>query len=112
MSDPAQVQRRYDAAMAMVKALCRPRGTPGKREWLMSIPAQPKDDPDIVIADSLFDVPKLLAENERLRETLRQVGGVWLAINRSEPNPDAIAVSLKTVAAAMCVEIEKALGAP
>lgn len=61
------------------------------------------------VADERARVERVEVERDRLRETLRQVGGVWLAINRSEPNPDAIAVRLKDVARAMCAEVDDAL---
>lgn len=57
--------KRYEAAMQMISDLCN-----GRRKWLMSIPAQPNSDPDLVIAASLADVPKLVAEIERLRAKL------------------------------------------
>lgn len=48
-----------DQVKKLVKAhylvidLCRPRGTEGSREWVMSIPARPDYDPDIVIGEAL-----------------------------------------------------------
>lgn len=45
---------KIDRALDMVAALCKPRGAPDKREWIMSIPARPDYDPDIVIADALI----------------------------------------------------------
>lgn len=53
---------RYDAARKMVSALCQPRGSAEARSWIMSIPARPDQDPDLVISASLADVPKLLEE--------------------------------------------------
>lgn len=45
----AAIEKAFD----MVGALCKPRGTEGARDWIMSIPARPDHDPDIVIADAL-----------------------------------------------------------
>lgn len=42
-----------EKAQEMIAALCKPRGTVGAREWMMSIPARPDYDPDLVIADAL-----------------------------------------------------------
>jgi hypothetical protein len=42
-----------ERAMAMVSALCKPRGTEGARDWIMHIPARPDHDPDIVIGSAL-----------------------------------------------------------
>jgi hypothetical protein len=67
----AEIRERCEAADLMVSKLCMPRGTEGSRSWVMSIPAQPNYDPDIVIADSLKDVPDLLAEVEALTERTR-----------------------------------------
>ena len=44
-------------AEAMVSDLCH-----GRREWVMSIPARPKDDPDIVIADALNAADEVLQQ--------------------------------------------------
>lgn len=46
-------QEKVKAAHDMVSALCRPRGSEGSREWVMSIPADRSRDPDLVIADGL-----------------------------------------------------------
>lgn len=78
-ADLAAIEARADAAYKMVVALCQPRGNPGSREWMMSIPAQPGNDPDIVIAVSISDIPALLAEVRRLRKAL----GPFAAIKRS-----------------------------
>lgn len=63
MSDcrnPEKVLAMIDRALAMVEALCRPRGTAGAREWEMSIPARADRDPDLVIADALFAARRVL----------------------------------------------------
>jgi hypothetical protein len=41
------------AAEAMIHSLCIPPGSPGHRDWVMSIPARPNYDPDLVIANAL-----------------------------------------------------------
>ena len=66
MIDKDAIKQRNEAAHAMVHALCRPKGSQGSREWVMSIPAQPEYDPDLVIAASLRDVGELLLHVERL----------------------------------------------
>ena len=68
----AAIRQRAEAATAMVGALCKPRGSDGAREWIMSIPAQAAD-PDVVIAAALADIPRLLADLERARAALRAV---------------------------------------
>jgi hypothetical protein len=55
------IEARIKAADEMVAALNRPRYTAGAREWLMSIPARPDHDPDLVIAAALGDAYKMLA---------------------------------------------------
>lgn len=59
--DLAAVLARHRAANAMIDALCEPRGTPGAREWLLSVPARPDQDPDLVIGAALNDIPRLVA---------------------------------------------------
>ena len=51
------VLKRCEAANQMISDLCQRR-----REWqLMSIPARPGHDPDLVISAALADIPKLIA---------------------------------------------------
>jgi Protein of unknown function (DUF551) len=62
--------KRYEKALAMVHSLCV-----AERDWIMSIPARPEHDPDLVIADSLKDIPELiekLAAAERSLASARQ----------------------------------------
>lgn len=47
-------------AQAMIVALCARRGSIGARDWMMSIPARPDYDPDIVIGDALRAAERLL----------------------------------------------------
>lgn len=51
-----------EKAMDMVSALCKPRGSKGSREWIMSIPAQPEHDPDLVIADALSKAKRFIKQ--------------------------------------------------
>lgn len=51
------IEERHKLARQMVSDLCE-----GRREWIMRIPAEPDYDPDLVIAASLADIPKLIAE--------------------------------------------------
>lgn len=68
-----EVQRRNEAAMDMVVALCLPRGAPGAREWLMSIPARLDYDPDLVISESLKDIPRLCRAVQELAGALERL---------------------------------------
>lgn len=54
-----EIKARQEKACTMITALCVPKGSKGSREWIMSIPAEPDYDPDIVICDSLKDLPEL-----------------------------------------------------
>lgn len=45
---------KIDKALEMVHWLCQPEGTEGARRWVMSIPARPDHDPDLVIASALY----------------------------------------------------------
>lgn len=56
---PDVLEREYKAAQQMVSDLCN-----GRREWLMSIPARPDYDPDLVISSALRHLHN---EVERLR---------------------------------------------
>jgi hypothetical protein len=64
-----------DKALLKVSALCS-----GSDRWIMSIPAQPESDPDIVIFKALHEARKIIthenglkAENERLTQALVSV---------------------------------------
>lgn len=61
-----EIETQIEKAHAMVSALCKPRGTEGTREWIMSIPAQPDHDPDLVIGAGLRGKSKLIVEVRRL----------------------------------------------
>jgi hypothetical protein len=62
---PHRALEKIDRALAMVAALCKPRETEGAREWIMSIPAEPDRDPDLVIADALHAARAALAPEQR-----------------------------------------------
>lgn len=57
----AQIEARVKAAERMVTDLCKYEGEAGNRRWIMSIPARPDYDPDLVIAAALTDTLALLA---------------------------------------------------
>jgi len=65
--DLDSIMEQVDAAQDMVRRLCLRRDDPEKREWIMSIPARPSHDPDLVIGAALNAIPALVAEVERLR---------------------------------------------
>lgn len=77
------VKQRYEKAMDMVCALCLPKGAPGARQWLMSIPARPDYDPDLVISASLKDIRVLCLAAEELIGALESALSM-LAVNTSE----------------------------
>lgn len=74
--DTNKVRANVAAARAMVDALCKSPGEPGRREWLLSIPARPAHDPDLVIGDAVADAAKLADELDR-------VLGAWGEMMRS-----------------------------
>jgi len=74
-------EQKIEAAYEMVFALCQPRGTSGAREWMMSIPARPDYDPDMVIAAGLRAARD---EIERLRTVCEEA----LELFEDECTPD------------------------
>jgi len=60
--------RRHEVARQMVSDLCN-----GKRKWIMSIPARLDCDPDLIIAASLADVPKLCAQIVALEDKILDI---------------------------------------
>ena len=81
------IQERVDKATDMVGALCQVRGTVGSRRWVMSIPAQPGYDPDLVIAAALKDIPALLELVKELkaeRDECARVARGYQKLNREQ----------------------------
>src|SRR5690606_13159918 len=68
------LRQRNEKAHEMVTALCKPRGTEGSREWIMSIPARPDDDPDLVIGQALNDAKRLI---DRLATPPPSTDALW-----------------------------------
>lgn len=62
-----ELEQKVRAARDMISDLCRRRDEAGKREWIMSIPARPDHDPDLVIAAAL---DAQAAEIKALRDAL------------------------------------------
>ena len=54
---PAEVLEGIEKAQRMVSELCA-----GRRTWIMSIPARPDYDPDLVIGQALHDARTLIEE--------------------------------------------------
>ena len=54
-----EIRERLNKANEMISALCIPKNSKGTREWIMSIPAKPDYDPDLVISASLRDVREM-----------------------------------------------------
>lgn len=69
-----EIEARKEAANRMVSALCQ-----REREWILSVPARPDYDPDIVISSSLCDIPALL---DHIREQETQIAELREAIQR------------------------------
>src|SRR5690606_5584763 len=69
----AEIRERRDRAFDMISALCRPKGSPGSREWIMSIPARPDHDPDLVIGAALKDIDALLAHIDAQAEEIERL---------------------------------------
>lgn len=73
--DLEEIEARREAAHQMVSDLCH-----RKREWIMSIPARRDYDPDLIIAASLDDIPKMIEELEELyliESTLQAMFNWW-----------------------------------
>ena len=79
-----QALQAIEKAFDMVSALCRPRYTAGAREWMMSIPARPDYDPDLVIGDALSKSREVIAALQREVDELHR----RLAFNQAPLLPD------------------------
>ena len=80
-ADLTQAREALAGAHQMVSDLCKRQGEPGWRRWVMSIPARPDYDPDLVIGAGLRAGDVLLArvdelEQARARDVAAIVG--WL----------------------------------
>ena len=65
----AEIEALEARASKMVHDLCRSRADAQHREWLMSIPARPDYDPDLVIGAALCRIPHLIAHIRALKES-------------------------------------------
>ena len=90
-TDPKEFGERLDAAREMISNLCKPRGTEGAREWIMSIPADRARDPDLVISDALNCAEDLVkqqaADIEKLDAAIRKAIGF---LTQVDDEPDYI----------------------
>lgn len=87
------IATRLYAAHEMVRRLCLRRDDPETKDWIMHIPADPKRDPDLVIAAALDDASALLAalrahrvstvERDRLVDELERVRTDHICESRS-----------------------------
>lgn len=66
-----EVKQHLEAAHKMVSALCH-----GERRWIMSVPAQPDYDPDLVIGQALGDADKILQLLVESNELLRSAHSI------------------------------------
>lgn len=62
--DVAAILARYERACNELDRMTTAPGGPGA-SWRWSIPVNPERDSDVLLADSLADLPKVLAELER-----------------------------------------------
>ena len=77
MSDPTIDA--IEKALDMVCDLCKPKNIAGAKEWIMSIPAQPDKDPDLVIANGLREAKKRIATLEKQRDN------PWISVDERLP---------------------------
>jgi hypothetical protein len=66
-------ERKYEAAMEMISNLCRRQTDPKYREWIMSIPARPDHDPDLVIGEALRAMKKEIVAGRAAEEALAEL---------------------------------------
>ena len=55
LAELAEMQTRCLKAVGIVGALCG-----GRQKWIMSIPARPDVDPDLIIKDALDDIVRVI----------------------------------------------------
>lgn len=65
---------KINKAIEMVSLLCLPDSSEGSRRWIMSIPARPDHDPDIIISEGL----KIGKENAEILNWLQDHQGYAL----------------------------------
>lgn len=95
------VNQKIEAALELVSALCKPRGTPGAREWVMSIPARPDYDPDIVISDALRAASDEIARLRKALEKIQQMRPDFVMNRRARVgDPNAFGYNYEMVARA------------
>jgi hypothetical protein len=80
VTEADKIRGRYEDATAMVSDLCHRR-----RTWTLSVPADEQRDPDLVISNSLNDIPDLLSRIDRLEAMLAGVGTEQPKPPESEP---------------------------
>ena len=68
------------AAFRMIHSLCAPKYAPEHRDWVMSIPADPERDPDLVISSALR---ALQSEISTLRKQLAD--REWISVQERLP---------------------------
>ena len=86
MSEKMTSEERIERAFKMVHALCQPRGSVDGREWIMSIPALPDHDPDLIIADGLMAGYNALTENADLKRRAEAFHEAYLALQAYKRN--------------------------
>ena len=86
MSDPTIDA--IEKALDMVCDLCKPKNIAGAKEWIMSIPAQPDKDPDLVIANGLREAKKRIAMLEKQRDNH------WISVDERLPEPGKVVLTI------------------
>ena len=59
-----QALEAIEKALVMVHALCQPKGSREHRDWIMSIPARPNHDPDLVISKALYQARRVISAKQ------------------------------------------------
>lgn len=112
-----------ERAADMVSALCAPKGSEGSREWVMSIPARPDHDPDLIIAaglqagreavNTLSSREKAYMQMEEALERICDKGMAWSSppIDSEAANTYAqIAAEMQAIASAALTAAREAKG--
>ena len=68
MTDRAALRARHQRATQAVDDLCQ-----GRLRWEMRVPAEPDHDPDLIISDSLRDIPDLLRDLDAAQAAVRDL---------------------------------------